>query len=1392
VAEISWPADDSWVAAVHATKGDYTALGAAVVLDPRRLLTSAHVVRATWEAQGKLWIAFPKADLLVTRRMVTEVILAESDVADLALLFLAADVPDGVALAPLKNPKAKLLVNRSWHAFGFADGDPLGNSADGTVGADLGYGWIRLDTRSRYHLEPGFSGTGVWSSDYDAVIGIVGQANGPGDGRAMTFHFADAYFPGQNLQELTKWTVGQAGRDALQAWGWTLAQDPQAKAHWKPRARGVTVDSEPGHRFRGRTAALRAVVGWLGREVPARKALVVTGSPGVGKSAVLGRIVVTADPDFRAALPADDAAVRAPAGAVSCAVHAKGKTAIDIAAEIARAASAELSEDPADLPPALRAALSDRGGGRFNVVIDALDEAVSPVEARRVIKQIVLPLVETCASAGVQVIVGTRRHDDGGDLLESFGNALSQIDLDESDFFALDDLAAYSLATLQLAGDPRPDNPYNDDDIAVAVSGRIAELSDRNFLVAGLVARTHGMHDETAILPGHISFTATVEDALRAYIDRIAPVAGISAYGVLTALAFAQSGGLTLGLWRVAIEAITGTSIEPEALAQFTHSSAGNFLIESGRDGEISAYRLFHQALNDTLLDNRRNSRPAETDEGSLTRAFMAFGHQVGWDAAPVYLLQSLPVHAARADLIDELLVDDDYLLHADLRRIIPLAEAAATGPGRNRARLLQLTPQAMGAPPDLRAAAFSITEMLEGLGHSYSQADTGAPYQAVWASAGPRGERALFEGHTETINGLCSISFPGRSLVASAGDTTVRIWDLVTGQVQHMLSCDGATAESVCTFTGSGRTSVAAACTDGHIYLWDLDTGTLLRKLAGHSGTVNAVYAFQAEGQALLASAGHDRTVRVWNPHTGHSHVLRGHEFSVNDVCAFTENGQVFLASAGGDDTIRVWDPIAGEPAGTLTGHVGPVNGVCAFTVNGQAFLASAGGDDTIRVWDLRRRQVQNVLTGHTFAVRAVCAFAYEGQAYVASVGDNTVRLWNMATGGQQILGSHTGPARAICPVTQGARTLIASAGSDKAIRIWDVASTEERTSARSAAVTSVTAFRHDGRPLLATGGADGDVRLWTMDDGELLWDYGEIRPAGDPDDPLRGPITSLSYFRSNVPGMWRFLVYAGANGICTVVIPADRSLVTGSIAMRTPINAFAVTSVDEGLIAASADDSHQIFFYDHTRDMQFSRLEDPIVEQVDAVALYIGRFGEHLRVIAGDDNGVIRTWQLVQAGYPDGSDESSFFGPGRIRRSSRRGYSQVRARLIDRVYYQSVPVTSLSMVRLGWRQVLVSTGHSDDIYLWPMEGGGAQQPLAILKGHTGTVNGICSFKRGHRTFLASASDDRTLRIWNMDTRVTELTIPVQREALSICFRDGILYAGLLAGSIAVRVNFT
>src|SRR5262249_19437797 len=168
------------------------------------------------------------------------------------------------------------------------------------------------------------------------------------------------------------------------------------------------------------------------------------GSPGVGKSAVLGRVVTTADAEIVASLPPDDDAVRAPVGSIACAVHAKGKTALEVAKEIARAASAPVPERLEDFVVDLRSTLAERPGPArrlFMVVRDAVEEAPDPAQASKIITGVAVPTAETGAGGAAGVGGGPRRTDDAGELLPRFGTALRVIDLDHEDYFALADLS---------------------------------------------------------------------------------------------------------------------------------------------------------------------------------------------------------------------------------------------------------------------------------------------------------------------------------------------------------------------------------------------------------------------------------------------------------------------------------------------------------------------------------------------------------------------------------------------------------------------------------------------------------------------------------------------------------------------------------------------------------------------------------------------------------------------------------------------------------------------------------------------------------------------------------------------------------------------------------------
>ena len=1205
-------------------------------------------------------------------------------------------------------------------------------------------GWARLDTESPYLVTKGFSGGGLWSPDYQAVVGLVGQAHANGDGRAFTLYQAVNAMREDELELLTdRGDITTAGPDALASWGWALATDVEARRHWVPRSRGVTIETERGYRFRGRRIVLTEIVTWLEREQLDREVLVVTGSPGVGKSAVLARIVTTADAGIAAALPNIDSALRAPIGSIACAVHAKGKTALEVGHEIARAASAQLSERLDDLVPGIRSALTEQGGGRrFTVVVDALDETVTTADARLIIHQLLVPLVETCSDVGVQVLVGTRRRDADGDLIAQFGLAHSDIDLDLPSYFELEDLVASAEATLQLIGDERPGNPYTDIDTAQPLARRIALVSAPNFLIAGLIARTHGLHDDKSADPAAVSATPTVGSALAGYLARVSDVDGLSAADALLPLAYAYAPGLTLDLWTIAIQAITGRAVTHDALHRFVRGSAANFLVETTTAG--TTYRMFHQALNDSLLTQRAERHDPQNDQRALARSYLHHCQEIGWDRAPDYLLSSLPHYAAQAGLVDDLLADANYLLYGDLRSLIPTTGHAHTRQGRNRARLLRLTPRAITATPDERVALFSITEVLDNLGDTYLTHPMVTSYRARWAHSTPRSETVVLEGHPDGVYAISAVPMPnddGSLLLASAGwDGSVPLWDPGTGYVFRILKGHTDGVRAICALPISGRTTlVATAGRNGAVRLWDALTGALMRSLDVDPEEGRTICALPTtDGGSLLATASLDaRSVRLWDPSTGDLiRTLACNSHGVNAMCAVqTPKGRVQLAVAGSDGTVQLWDPATGALISVLGNPPVDITVVCSVRVSGARLRLAAGtSTGAVHLFDLETGRRVRTLSVHPGEVTAVCAVPMSnGEPLLATIGRDgaVVRLWNPDTGALvRTLEGHTGEVTALCalPIPEGP-LLLATSGRDGTVRLWDTdtGSPIQGTEDHHAGVTAVCAVpMPEGGQLLATPGRDGSaVQLLDPDTGALvrtLWGH-------------TGKVTAMCAVQ--LANSRVLLATAGWDGGTRLWDPSTGALI--HTLGGNSIDGVAVCAVPflDGLLVATPGPNGDV------------RLWNP-------------KTGALVRTLNGESKtsrmdsmcAVQMTDMLLATSGPEGAVRLWNPSTGLVVHTLRVDPDGIKAMC-------AVPTTDGQLLAIG------SAGWDGAVRLWNPD---TRTIVRTLDGHRFGVSALCVVPTTDGALLASAGGDRTVRLWDPSTGRTKLILPIphQPEAIS------------------------
>jgi WD40 repeat protein len=1096
----------------------------------RYILTCAHVVDPDMRTPPPdIFVDFPFAEprSAVPARVVSGgwfPAMADGT-GDIAVLEVSDQLPPSAMPAPLRVSDG--VSGHRFRASGFPAGHDGGVTSRGVVVGPAETQWLQLQAESAlgFSLEAGFSGAPLWDEEFGAVVGIVvtrerprGALGDPRTGYAITIEVIERYW-----EPLRPWV------------GWRLDHDPDLRAHWSPRARGVARQSAPGWNFTGRRAAISRLVSWLAQPAADEPVHVVIGGPGSGKSAVLARLVTLADPMTRATIGAEDPdqlgepTMVPPVGAISLAIRCSGLDLSRVCQALSR------FHQPTTDPDVL---IWDvvRRGEPLVIVVDALDEAVNEHEARAIAVRLLRPLGEAGAPIGVKVLVATRRgHNDS--LLRALGPAACT-DLDDLEFFDADDIVDYAQSCLV-------DGSYRDlPDAARQVAEAIARRSRPSFLVAGLTARAWARKVPVDVTrPGweHVqSFPADVDDAMREYLQRLPdPDRALS---LLRILAHGRQPGLPLDLWEAVATAYLPTISRAEIDGLLR--AASSYVVGQQSVDDEPAIQLFHQALADHLLELDTSGLVERTIADVLIEDTRTRG---GWRRAREYARRHAATHAAAAGehVLEQLVTDPEFLLVAERGAVLRALHGVRSPNVKAIAATYRAAAHALTSSAPANAAHLELAARRAGddqLAERIRSVGLAQPFITRFTRRSVQpADHLTLTAHTSPVTALVWGTVGGRpELISGAEDGTVMLWNPTDGTLLDSFDGDGAVS-SLSWVEQDGATLLAAARDDRTVALWDLarQPGTpRLVTLAAPDFDDHEIPAWQgAVGQVppALEGAGQRHLNTVWGRLNDEPVLVHGYDNGTvlawriggdaalppvrahlwggaiawgdlddGPVLVTTGNDQVIesggtepvarasrwliqpdgrLVGHGRSATVRLWDPVARVERFNLGMDDVLVNGCVLFRLGDRAVLAAACDDWRVRVVDIANGTELAAFPGSTPLARG----SIDGVTVIAAaVGDHTVQVRDPLSGTLLHTFNSNDTVTTLAWGELDGRPVLAGAGDSGRIQLWSAPESTEAAAADAppSAVRALSWHEPDGRAVLAAGSADGRVDVLDLSD--------------------------------------------------------------------------------------------------------------------------------------------------------------------------------------------------------------------------------------------------------------------------------------------------------------------
>jgi len=254
---------------------------------------------------------------------------------------------------------------------------------------------------------------------------------------------------------------------------------------------------------------------------------------------------------------------------------------------------------------------------------------------------------------------------------------------------------------------------------------------------------------------------------------------------------------------------------------------------------------------------------------------------------------------------------------------------------------------------------------------------------------------RGELKGHNGWVTSIATTMQAPDMLLTASRDKSIISWTLTRDEEKYGIAQRRLTGHSHfvqdVAISSDGQFALSGSW-DSTLRLWDLNTGNTTRRFIGHSKDVLSV-AFSADNRQIV-SGSRDRSINLWNTlgQCKASITDDGHKEWVSCVRFSPNLNTPLIVSAGWDKMVKVWNLSHCKLKTNLIGHTGYVNTV---TVSPDGSLCASGGKDgTAMLWDLNEgRHLSSLEAGDTIHALCFSPIRY----WLCAATSSTIKIWDL-----------------------------------------------------------------------------------------------------------------------------------------------------------------------------------------------------------------------------------------------------------------------------------------------------------------------------------------------------------------------------------------------------------